>query len=105
MPIFANIPFNTSVVEPKRVGLTWAPVTDFVLTGGDPVISYHLEFDYGLQEGLEDWRLINNPETQGTVTDFTFVSPTVFPSGAILKFRMACINAIGVGSYSDIGLV
>jgi len=64
-----------------------------------------LEFDYGLQTGLEDWRLINNPATQGTVTEFTFISPTVFPSGAILKFRMACINGIGVGSYSAIGEV
>jgi hypothetical protein len=39
------------------------------------------------------------------VTEFTFVSPTVFPSGAILKFRIACINGVGLGSYSAVGIV
>jgi hypothetical protein len=29
----------------------------------------------------------------------------VFPSGAILKFRLACINGVGLGSYSSTGTV
>jgi hypothetical protein len=51
------------MVEPKRIGLSWAPVTDFVNTGGDPVISYLVEFDKSLQEGIEEWILINDPAT------------------------------------------
>ncbi len=104
-PTFASIPVNTTIVEPKRVELTWPAVTDFVETGGDPVISYKLEFDHSFVDGVEDWRVINDPATQGTLRTFTFNSNTVFPSRAVLRFRLACINTIGVGAYSAVGLV
>lgn len=52
VPTFASIPFNTTIVEPKRIELTWAAVTGFGETGGDPVISYQLEFDHSQIQGL-----------------------------------------------------
>jgi hypothetical protein len=39
-PIFANIPVNTTIVEPKRIELRWDPAVSFTETGGDPVKSY-----------------------------------------------------------------
>ena len=64
VPIFASTPFNTSIVEPKKIELMWPSVTNFAQTGGDPVISYQLEFDISVEdEDPENWIVINDPLT------------------------------------------
>jgi len=70
--------------------VTWTPPED---DGGAPIIGYFVEYR---SEGMMSWK----KATEKTVADTKYVAKGLADS-EVHEFRVAAVNKVGMGPYSD----
>lgn len=80
----------TTASQPGTVAIRWEAPSD---TGGTSITAYRIQ----RRERSGDWRTVV-PHTGSTATTYSFAS---LPVGVAQQFRVAAINAVGVGNWSS----
>ncbi len=77
-------------IKKGAISVTWTPPED---DGGAPITGYILEYR---SEGMSSWK----KATESTISDTKYVAKGLNDSECY-EFRVAAVNKVGTGPYSD----